>query len=71
MRKLWPKPSRTLLRPRAGSKRDDGRHRRSGHREIIINNAGVTATRPALQQDEADWEKVVDINLKGVWLVGR
>ena len=39
--------------------------------EIVINNAGVTATRPALQQDEADWDKVIDTNLKGVWLVAQ
>ena len=39
--------------------------------QIVINNAGVTATRPALQQDEADWDKVIDTNLKGVWLVAQ
>ena len=26
---------------------------------------------PALQQDETDWDKVVDTNLKGVWLVAQ
>jgi NAD(P)-dependent dehydrogenase (short-subunit alcohol dehydrogenase family) len=44
---------------------------RFGPAQIVINNAGVTATRPALQQDEADWDKVVDTNLKGVWLVAQ
>ena len=44
---------------------------RLGPIQIVINNAGVTATRPALQQDEADWDKVVDTNLKGVWLVAQ
>ena len=44
---------------------------RFGPIQIVINNAGVTATRPALQQDEADWDKVVDTNLKGVWLVAQ
>jgi NAD(P)-dependent dehydrogenase (short-subunit alcohol dehydrogenase family) len=39
--------------------------------KIVVNNAGVTATRPALQQDEADWDKVIDTNLKGVWLVAQ
>lgn len=37
----------------------------------VINNAGVTATRPALNQDEASWDSVVDTNLKGVWLVAQ
>jgi len=37
----------------------------------VINNAGVTATRAALDQDERDWDSVVDTNLKGVWLVAQ
>src|SRR4029079_12992476 len=44
---------------------------RFGPVQIVINNAGVTATRAALQQDEADWDKVVGTNLKGVWLVAQ
>jgi NAD(P)-dependent dehydrogenase (short-subunit alcohol dehydrogenase family) len=44
---------------------------RFGPVDIVINNAGVTATRPALQQDESDWDKVIDTNLKGVWLVAQ
>jgi NAD(P)-dependent dehydrogenase (short-subunit alcohol dehydrogenase family) len=39
--------------------------------DILVNNAGVTSTKPALEQDEADWDKVVDTNLKGVWLASR
>jgi len=37
----------------------------------VINNAGVTATRPALEQDEQAWNSVMDTNLKGVWLVAQ
>jgi len=37
----------------------------------IINNAGVTATKPALDQDERAWDSVMDTNLKGVWLVAQ
>jgi NAD(P)-dependent dehydrogenase (short-subunit alcohol dehydrogenase family) len=37
----------------------------------VVNNAGVTATRPALQQDERSWDSVIDTNLKGVWLVAQ
>jgi NAD(P)-dependent dehydrogenase (short-subunit alcohol dehydrogenase family) len=37
----------------------------------VVNNAGVTATKPALDQDERAWDKVVDTNLKGVWLVAQ
>ncbi|SEE69560.1 NAD(P)-dependent dehydrogenase, short-chain alcohol dehydrogenase family [Rhizobiales bacterium GAS191] len=39
--------------------------------EILVNNAGVTGTKPALDQDEKEWDKVVDTNLKGVWLVAQ
>jgi NAD(P)-dependent dehydrogenase (short-subunit alcohol dehydrogenase family) len=37
----------------------------------VVNNAGVTATKPALEQDERSWDAVVDTNLKGVWLVAQ
>jgi NAD(P)-dependent dehydrogenase (short-subunit alcohol dehydrogenase family) len=37
----------------------------------VVNNAGVTATKPALEQDEPSWDAVVDTNLKGVWLVAQ
>src|SRR5580704_16240894 len=45
----------------------DAAEARFGPVQIVVNNAGVTATRPALQQDETDWDKVIDTNLKGVW----
>ncbi|MCJ2018866.1 glucose 1-dehydrogenase [Methylobacterium sp. E-065] len=38
---------------------------------VLINNAGVTATKPALDLDEAEWDAVLDTNLKGVWLVAQ
>ena len=37
----------------------------------VINNAGVTATKPALEQDERAWDSVIDTNLKGIWLVAQ
>ena len=37
--------------------------------DIVVNNAGVAVSRPALAQDEAAWDQVVDTNLKGAWLV--
>jgi NAD(P)-dependent dehydrogenase (short-subunit alcohol dehydrogenase family) len=37
----------------------------------VVNNAGVTATKPALDQDERAWDSVVDTNLKRVWLVAQ
>ncbi|SIQ43587.1 NAD(P)-dependent dehydrogenase, short-chain alcohol dehydrogenase family [Aromatoleum tolulyticum] len=42
----------------------------AGVPDIVINNAGQTITKPLLQQTEADWDNVIDPNLKGCWLVG-
>jgi NAD(P)-dependent dehydrogenase (short-subunit alcohol dehydrogenase family) len=39
--------------------------------DVIVNNAGVTMTKPALQQSEQDWDAVIDTNLKGGWLVAQ
>lgn len=39
--------------------------------DIVINNAGVTVTKPLLQHTEQDWDLVVDTNLKGGWLVAQ
>jgi NAD(P)-dependent dehydrogenase (short-subunit alcohol dehydrogenase family) len=40
-----------------------------GTPDLVVNNAGVSVTKPVLQQTEADWDSVVDTNLKGCWLV--
>jgi len=36
---------------------------------IIINNAGMSVNRKLLDQTEEDWDRVIDTNLKGSWLV--
>ncbi len=38
---------------------------------IVINNAGVTMTRAALEVAERDWSSILDTNLKGTWLVAQ
>lgn len=40
-----------------------------GAPDVTINNAGVTVTKPALQQTPEDYDQVLDTNLKGCWLV--
>lgn len=42
-----------------------------GQIHILVNNAGVSAVGPAEDMAEADWDKVLDTNLKGVWLVAK
>lgn len=37
----------------------------------LVNNAGVTVTRAALELDAADWDRVVNTDLRGVWLVAQ
>ncbi|RLA49616.1 MAG: 2-deoxy-D-gluconate 3-dehydrogenase [Gammaproteobacteria bacterium] len=36
---------------------------------VLINNAGVAAPKTVHKTTEADWDFVVDTNLKGAWLV--
>jgi NAD(P)-dependent dehydrogenase (short-subunit alcohol dehydrogenase family) len=38
---------------------------------IVINNAGVTVTRPAIDMTADDWTSVIDTNLRGVWTVAQ
>lgn len=49
----------------------DEAERRFGPIQVLVNNAGVTSTKPALDLAEADWDAVLDTNLKGVWLVAQ
>jgi NAD(P)-dependent dehydrogenase (short-subunit alcohol dehydrogenase family) len=37
--------------------------------DVVVNNAGVVRSAPALEQREEDWDAVVDTNLKGAFLV--
>ncbi len=38
---------------------------------ILINNAGVALDKPLFEQEEADWDRVLDTNLKGAWLMAQ
>jgi NAD(P)-dependent dehydrogenase (short-subunit alcohol dehydrogenase family) len=37
--------------------------------DIVVNNAGISIVKPALDIPEEDWDTVVDTNLRGAWLV--
>ncbi|HKI97554.1 MAG TPA: 3-oxoacyl-ACP reductase family protein [bacterium] len=38
---------------------------------LLVNNAGIAQPKPILEMDEAIWDRVVDINLKGVFLCAQ
>lgn len=38
-----------------------------GRVDILVNNAGITRDTLILRMDEADWDAVIDTNLKGAW----
>lgn len=39
--------------------------------DILINNAGISGAAPALQLGAEDWDRVLDTNLKGVFVVSQ
>jgi 3-oxoacyl-[acyl-carrier protein] reductase len=41
---------------------------RFGKIDILVNNAGVVVVKPIDKQTEADWDNVLSVNLKGVFL---
>ncbi len=38
---------------------------------ILVNNAGIAIDKPIFEQEEADWDLVVETNLKGAWLMAQ
>ena len=42
-----------------------------GALSILVNNAGLAISKPILEHDEADWDRVLQINLKGAWLMAQ
>jgi NAD(P)-dependent dehydrogenase (short-subunit alcohol dehydrogenase family) len=43
----------------------------AGPLDIVVNNAGISIVKPALEMPEQDWDAVVDTNLRGAWLVAQ
>lgn len=39
--------------------------------QVLVNNAGVAVTKPALEHTEEDWQFVIDTNLSGVWRMAQ
>jgi NAD(P)-dependent dehydrogenase (short-subunit alcohol dehydrogenase family) len=43
----------------------------AGPLDIVVNNAGISIVKPALDMPEEDWDAVVETNLRGAWLVAQ
>jgi len=41
--------------------------REFGRLDFLVNNAGVNVRKPVLDYSEAEWDKIVSVNLKGVF----
>lgn len=46
-------------------------HKEFGHIDILVNNAGITRDGLLMRMKDEDWDAVMDINLKGVYLVTK
>lgn len=44
---------------------------RFGQIDILVNNAGTLVVKPMVEQTEEEWDRVLDVNLKGVFLCCR
>ncbi|MGH2558386.1 MAG: SDR family NAD(P)-dependent oxidoreductase [Thermomicrobiales bacterium] len=45
--------------------------RELGPIDVLVNNAGVESIVPFLELDDAEWQRVTDVNLKGEWLCSQ
>jgi meso-butanediol dehydrogenase / (S,S)-butanediol dehydrogenase / diacetyl reductase len=39
--------------------------------DLLVNNAGVLVVKGIIETNEADWDRVIDVNLKGVFLASK
>ena len=39
--------------------------------DILVNNAGISQNLPLALMEEEDWDRVMDVNVKGVFLTSR
>jgi len=46
-----------------------------GRIDILVNSAGINKRVPSLEMNDEDWDRILDVNLKGTWqacqIVGR
>ncbi|MFP7478927.1 SDR family oxidoreductase [Terribacillus saccharophilus] len=42
-----------------------------GDVDILVNNVGIQSRAPAVDFTEEEWDRVIDVNLKSVWLLSQ
>ena len=74
----WPPAAGRRFRPRSTSPTRPRCWRcsqavlpRLGGLDILVNNAGILIEKPLLDTSAADFDRLIGVNLRGVFLVGR
>ncbi|MFN7142306.1 MAG: SDR family NAD(P)-dependent oxidoreductase, partial [Myxococcota bacterium] len=49
----------------------DACYRTWGRLDVLVNNAGIFPSSPALETTEALWDRVMDVNLKGAFFLSQ
>jgi 3-oxoacyl-[acyl-carrier protein] reductase len=49
----------------------DSTHQAFGEIHILVNNAGIGLFRPLHEVSEAEWDRLMDTNLKGAFLISK
>ena len=45
--------------------------KREGHIDVVVNNAGIAIRKPAVDLSVLDWDRVVAVNMTGIFLCAR